>query len=483
MPLHGEHAAGAAMRRRQRRLRSWLRHERMTVAMTLAEMTHHTAPRGPKLARVGEEVVHNPHEARRGLKSPPPGGRPGILPEPLPQRSDRSWRHFSGDGLPQLAMPSLASAASESVDSATLAFLTRAALEERRKEEKKVEMKEKEAQKVKQVELRARVSAATRELDTLLLVPFVRRSDQENDRVDELQKLLVRLQERSALLTAPSKRKKQKKKKKRKRKLPKSSSCLRIRRCGQGFRSRSSLSGAQCSFTLSSGPRCFASWPVCTKRAVTRWAGFCLSRCSSRCVPSCCRLQARDAWHHGRFGPEVQLRRHWWHAWLVLLVTLHLALCFLPCLQARVARHHGRYGPEGFYRHVQGLVCWYLTCPSRCAPLGCLRPKMPVIMAGMDHGTVMWRFTGAGLSQGLLHARWCAMSGVMVQTDSTVAVSTSLLCRIGKFLGCRRGEDSRVPQCSCSRVQTWRTRLRSHSCSSSTLVSVQDRQVSQVQSW
>ena len=31
------------MRRRQRRLRSWLRHERMTVAMTLAEMTHHTA--------------------------------------------------------------------------------------------------------------------------------------------------------------------------------------------------------------------------------------------------------------------------------------------------------------------------------------------------------------------------------------------------------------------------------------------------------
>ena len=41
---------------------------------------------------------------------------------------------------------------------------------------------------------------------------------------------------------------------------------------------------------------------------------------------------------------------------------------------------------------------------------------MPVIMAGMDHRTVMWRFTGAVLGQGLLHARWCAMSGVMVQT-------------------------------------------------------------------
>ena len=41
---------------------------------------------------------------------------------------------------------------------------------------------------------------------------------------------------------------------------------------------------------------------------------------------------------------------------------------------------------------------------------------MPVIMAGMDHKTVTWRFTGAVLGQGLLHAHWCAMSGVMVQT-------------------------------------------------------------------
>ena len=29
------------------------------------------------------------------------------------------------------------------------------------------------------------------------------------------------------------------------------------------------------------------------------------------------------------FGPEEQLRRYWWHIWLVLLVTLHLALFFL----------------------------------------------------------------------------------------------------------------------------------------------------------
>ena len=47
-------ATGAAKRRRERRLRSWLRHERMTVAMALAEVTHHTAPRGQKTARPGE---------------------------------------------------------------------------------------------------------------------------------------------------------------------------------------------------------------------------------------------------------------------------------------------------------------------------------------------------------------------------------------------------------------------------------------------
>ena len=39
-------AVGAARRRRERRLRSWLKHERLTVAMALAEASHHTAPQG-----------------------------------------------------------------------------------------------------------------------------------------------------------------------------------------------------------------------------------------------------------------------------------------------------------------------------------------------------------------------------------------------------------------------------------------------------
>ena len=46
-------AAGAAMRRRQRRLRSWLKQERMTVVMALAEASHHSAPRVQRTARAG----------------------------------------------------------------------------------------------------------------------------------------------------------------------------------------------------------------------------------------------------------------------------------------------------------------------------------------------------------------------------------------------------------------------------------------------
>ena len=53
----------AAARRRQRRLRQFLRHERLSVAMALAESQHHTS-RGQKMAWAGEEV-HEEHNALR----------------------------------------------------------------------------------------------------------------------------------------------------------------------------------------------------------------------------------------------------------------------------------------------------------------------------------------------------------------------------------------------------------------------------------
>ena len=63
--------------------------------------------------------------------------------------------------------------------------------------------------------------------------------------------------------------------------------------------------------SLSSGPRCSASWSAGPPPGL----------------------------HHGRFRQEVQLRRHRWHAWLVLLVTTHFALFsfFLPSFPSIVA--------------------------------------------------------------------------------------------------------------------------------------------------
>ena len=52
MSTSGVDIVTAAARRRQRRLRAYLRHERMSVAMALAESTHHTS-RGQKNARAG----------------------------------------------------------------------------------------------------------------------------------------------------------------------------------------------------------------------------------------------------------------------------------------------------------------------------------------------------------------------------------------------------------------------------------------------
>ena len=68
----------AARRRRERRLRSMLRHELLTVAMALAEMTHHSAPRRPMMAMArGEESEMN--NAHGPDDSSSQGGKHGAL--------------------------------------------------------------------------------------------------------------------------------------------------------------------------------------------------------------------------------------------------------------------------------------------------------------------------------------------------------------------------------------------------------------------
>ena len=73
--------AGTAKRRRERRLRQFLRHERPTVAILLAESTHHAAQRGQRMARAGGWVR---------------GALHGRVPEaPTPQ--EPGTQHFSLD--------------------------------------------------------------------------------------------------------------------------------------------------------------------------------------------------------------------------------------------------------------------------------------------------------------------------------------------------------------------------------------------------
>ena len=90
-----DHArTGAARRRRERRLRAYLRYARMSVQMALAEASHHTAPRGQRIARAREEEREVHYTAAFRTTVPPPepelfdifeepgGGRPDLLLEP-----------------------------------------------------------------------------------------------------------------------------------------------------------------------------------------------------------------------------------------------------------------------------------------------------------------------------------------------------------------------------------------------------------------
>ena len=85
---------GVARRRRERRLRSMLRHEQQSIRMALATVMHHSfkvhseygAPRSQTAAtRAREEEVRELHYGLRAQERPLPGTRPAPLLEVLPQ--------------------------------------------------------------------------------------------------------------------------------------------------------------------------------------------------------------------------------------------------------------------------------------------------------------------------------------------------------------------------------------------------------------
>ena len=216
---------GSARRRRERRLRSMLRHERMAVAMALAEALHHSsglrvmeraqhaAPRGQETGtRAGEEVEHVTHSGPRAPKTPPPGARPGLPPEPVPQRSDRSLRRFAGDALPQLATPSLAGAAGEAVDGAALAFLLSQSLAAKQHEEQK--KREEEAKKAHRAWWRRRQKVLD---EFMALLGRPSRTPLEQERMREVGDLLDAMDDAGPPPSSASSSSVRRKKKKRRR--------------------------------------------------------------------------------------------------------------------------------------------------------------------------------------------------------------------------------------------------------------------------
>ena len=91
-----DRASGAAMRRRQRRLRSWWRHEQQSIAAVLATVTHHshskvgTANAALRGQKTGTSTRVGPADAEYFELSsddgrPTGGERPAALSEPWPQ--------------------------------------------------------------------------------------------------------------------------------------------------------------------------------------------------------------------------------------------------------------------------------------------------------------------------------------------------------------------------------------------------------------
>ena len=254
----GGAGTSAAKRRRQRRLRSWWRHECQSVRMALNAAAHHSA----------EKVAAG--EKNSGLRAQTSfsARRPGVLEEPETQGGAVTDVYVAAS-VPSLAVPLLAGAAGEVVDSSTLRFLAAAALYSRKLKEEEVRKREEEE------ELKRIRNIPLNQLTPLQQQKLVSWMDKEKEKA----KAAV-----GSSASSSSGATKRKRKKRRKRKTPKTSSCR-----GRPHRR-------------------LWQWPV------PGWSFWC---CSSRCVPVV------------GIGSGM--------CWLVLLVTLHLALCSFSLLSMSVA--------------------------------------------------------------------------------------------------------------------------------------------------
>ena len=232
------------MRRRQRRLRSWWRHEQRSVAAALAAATHHSAPRsgwpeqhnaprGPATASAMEVEAHEQYYAPRRQEQPPPGVRPAPLSEVAGPQAAVTVGYVAAvaPSLPVVLVADLLH------DDATVQFLLQQSLLARAQEEEEA----RELEEVKRMEEVVVTKMQRLEAEVRMY------AGRDLSQLSDLEKAAVFLVARSDALRRRRERRR-KRKKRRKKKTPKSSSFpsssgVRPRRCGQGSRSRSSSSG------------------------------------------------------------------------------------------------------------------------------------------------------------------------------------------------------------------------------------------------
>ena len=155
-----EHAPGAAMRRRHRQLRSFHRHERLTVRIELVAALHHSAQSNAACGGAAKRGGGSRHARRPTGTEGPPETRPRVLKDPEPQgRLER--RELVCDALAPLLV-SLHVVDDAHIDHSSLRFLLAQNLAAQKAKEEK--------------EQKARRQVLLQEFSALLAVPVRSRS-------------------------------------------------------------------------------------------------------------------------------------------------------------------------------------------------------------------------------------------------------------------------------------------------------------------
>ena len=339
--------ATSARRRRNRQLRAFHRHEVLSVKMALATALHHSAqPAGPVVGGPEEEVENETHNAPRGHNTPPPGTRPGVLKEPGAQEAAVTVGYVAAAGAPLLAQSVLDAPVPQMVD--TVLEFFRAL--DKPDDELVIAVPKISTDRVSQRLVERRLPQMVEQLvevpTVVSYISLLQRKAKKKEE-EEIEKRVAKhtavqseaaetMQRARLLLEQAGKRRKRKKR--RKRRTPRTSSrssCGLSRRRQRQWRVRHAGFAGSCApravFPVAydcplllgntAGMDLKDSFFVVVMALAYAWLVLLVSL-----VPLCSLLSwsGPDAPHHGQYPPEGLL-----FSGLVLLVILHLTLCFL----------------------------------------------------------------------------------------------------------------------------------------------------------